>query len=298
MLAWNEKIVSLQRRNGRAVECGGLENRCTAMYRGFESLFLRGDEATEKSLLFFIHESAQILFNFVLSNIDSMENNNSLSNRYSHSEEVANTISHLIGAIMGISVCSFFLLKAYQSGDSLSIFSLYLYFFGVVSSYLASFLYHACPAKKENSKLLLRKFDHAAIYWHIAGSYTPIVLIAMYLNEAVIWAFAVFSFIWICAILGTILTFRKIKPHSYFKTACYVVMGLSILVAFKPLYESVGLKVVLFIIAEGLSYIIGAIFYSFKKTKYMHSVFHVFVVFGDVFHMLAVWNVIKMYLYS
>ena len=53
MLAWKEKIVSLQRRNGRAVECGGLENRCTAMYRGFESLFLRGTEVTNKSLLFF-----------------------------------------------------------------------------------------------------------------------------------------------------------------------------------------------------------------------------------------------------
>ena len=63
MLAWKEKIVSLQRRNGRAVECGGLENRCTAMYRGFESLFLRGTEVTNKSLLFFIHETSRNLTN-------------------------------------------------------------------------------------------------------------------------------------------------------------------------------------------------------------------------------------------
>ena len=70
-------------------------------------------------------------------------------------------------------------------------------------------------------------------------------------------------------------------------------MGLSILVAIKPLYESVGLRVVMLIVAEGISYIIGAVFYSFKKTKYMHTVFHVFVVLGDVFHMLAVWNVIS-----
>jgi hemolysin III len=70
-------------------------------------------------------------------------------------------------------------------------------------------------------------------------------------------------------------------------------MGLSILVAIKPFYESVGLKVVVLIVAEGISYIIGAVFYSFKKIKYMHSVFHVFVVLGDVFHMLAVWNVIS-----
>ena len=212
---------------------------------------------------------------------------------YSHSEEVANSISHVIGTIMGVAVCALFLSKAYQSGNTLSICSLWIYFFGVVSSYVASSVYHSCPLRKENYRLLFRKFDHAAIYWHIAGSYTPITLIAMYNHGSTNWSIGVTVFIWICAVSGTILTFRKMKPHSYFKTACYVLMGLSILVAIKPLYESVGLKVLLFIVAEGLSYIIGAVFYSFKKTKYMHSVFHVFVILGDVFHMIAVWNVIN-----
>ena len=216
-----------------------------------------------------------------------------IKNKYTHSEEVANAASHLVGTIMSIVVCSLFLHKAYQADNTLAIVSLWIYFFGVVSSYLASTIYHACPANKENSKYLLRKFDHAAIYWHIAGSYTPITLIAMYNHGATMWAVGIFIFVWICAIFGTALTFRKIKSHSYFKTACYVLMGLTILVAFKPLYDSVGLKVVLLIIAEGVSYIIGAVFYSFKKTKYMHFVFHVFVVLGDVFHMLAVWNVIS-----
>ncbi len=224
------------------------------------------------------------------------KNMTEIKNKYTHSEEVANSVSHLTGAIMSVVVCSLFLHKAYQTDNTLAIVSLWIYFFGVVSSYIASFVYHACSADKENSKYLLRKFDHAAIYWHIAGSYTPITLIAMYNHGATIWAIGVFVFIWISAILGTVLTFRKIKPHSYFKTACYVLMGVTILVAFKPLYDSVGLKVVLFIIAEGLAYIIGAVFYSFKKTKYMHSVFHVFVVLGDVFHMIAVWHVIGLYL--
>ncbi|MBR4156794.1 MAG: hemolysin III family protein [Bacteroidales bacterium] len=217
-------------------------------------------------------------------------------NKYSHSEEVANSGSHFLGTVMGVIVCSLFLSKAYQSGNALSICALWIYFFGVVSSYVASSVYHACPVRKEKARLLLRKFDHAAIYWHIAGSYTPITLIAMYNYGATTWAIGVTVFIWLSAILGTMLTFRKIKPHSYFKTACYVLMGLSILVAIKPLYDSVGLKVVLFIVAEGLSYIIGAVFYSFKKIKFMHSVFHVFVVLGDVFHMIAVWYVIGMYI--
>ena len=190
-----------------------------------------------------------------------------IKNKYTHSEEVANAMSHLVGTIMSIAVCSLFLHKAYQADNTLAIVSLWIYFFGVVSSYLASTIYHACPANKENSKYLLRKFDHAAIYWHIAGSYTPVTLIAMYSHGATMWATGIFIFIWACAVFGTALTFRKIKPHSYFKTACYVLMGLTILVAFKPLYDSVGLKVVLFIVAEGVSYIIGAVFYSFKKIK-------------------------------
>lgn len=227
-----------------------------------------------------------------------MDNKNSLTGRYSHSEEVANSVSHLVGTILGLIVCSVFVIKACQAGNSLSIFSLYIYAFGVLSSYIASTVYHACPEREEKSKLLLRKFDHAAIYWHIAGSYTPIALIAMYMNDMKIWAWGIFIFIWLCAILGTGLTFRKIKTHSYFKTACYVFMGLSILIAIKPLYECVGMKILLFIIAEGVSYIVGAVFYSFKKIKFTHTIFHVFVLFGDLFHMLAVWNILKMYLLS
>lgn len=221
-----------------------------------------------------------------------MEDNN--IKRYTHSEEVANATSHLLGTIMGIVVCSFFLLKASHSGV-LPIFSLSLYFFGVLSSYLASTLYHACPFSREKSKLLLRKFDHAAIYWHIAGSYSPVTLIALYEYGATNWAIVIFSLVWISAIVGTILTFRKMKSHSYLKTACYVIMGLSILIAFKPFYDSVGMKVVMLVILEGISYIVGAVLYSFKKIKYMHSVFHIFVILGDIFHMIAVWKILQIY---
>lgn len=221
---------------------------------------------------------------------------NNVSSRYTRSEEVANTVSHIIGVLMGLAVCAYFLVMACQSEKPLSVFSLTLYAFGVVSSYLASSTYHAWPERKEKSKLLLRKFDHAAIYWHIAGSYTPIVLIAMRLNGYENWAWGIFVFIWLCAALGTMLTFRKMKSYSHLKTACYVLMGLSILIAFKPFYESIGLKALLFILAEGVSYIVGAIFYSFKKIRFMHSVFHIFVLFGDVFHMIALWNVLQIYL--
>lgn len=223
-------------------------------------------------------------------------NDNDLRGRYTPSEEVANAMSHLIGLIMSLIVCAWFLSEAFHSADVVSIVSMSVYLFGVVSSYFASTLYHACPSRKERMKQNLRKFDHAAIYWHIAGSYTPITMIAMYGFGATGWAVSVTAFVWLCAVAGTFATFRKMKSHSYFKTLCYVMMGLFILVAIKPFYDSVGAKIVMLVIFEGISYIVGAILYSFKKIRYIHSVFHVFVLFGDLFHMLAVWKVLQMYL--
>jgi hemolysin III len=86
------------------------------------------------------------------------------------------------------------------------------------------------------------------------------------------------------------------KAQSYLETSCYVLMGLTVLVAFKPFYDSCGLAVVLWFAPEGIAYITGAVLYSFKKVKFMHSIFHVFVLFGDIFHMIATWKVIEMFI--
>lgn len=216
--------------------------------------------------------------------------------KYTFAEEMANSISHAIGVVLGVVVCVLFLVRGYQYGTTLEVLSLWLYLFGVVSSYLASTLYHSCPASKATIRARLRKFDHSAIYWHIAGSYSPITIIALYAAGATTWAWVIFGFVWLCAVVGTTLSFRKLKHHNYLETACYVLMGLTILVAFKPFYESVGLAVVLWVIAEGVSYIVGAVLYSFKNIRYMHSVFHLFVLLGDVFHMIAVYKVLQMFL--
>lgn len=216
--------------------------------------------------------------------------------KYTLGEEITNSISHGVGVVMGLVVCIFFLVWGYSGGSAIAIFSLWLYMFGVVCSYLASTLYHACPASKVERKALLRKFDHAAIYWHIAGSYSPITLIAMLSSGATVWAWAIFTFVWLSAIVGTALSFRKMKNYSFLETACYVLMGLSILVAFKPFYESVGLAVVLWVVAEGVSYIVGAVLYSLKRVRYMHSIFHGFVLLGDVFHIVALYKILDMFI--
>jgi hemolysin III len=170
-----------------------------------------------------------------------------------------------------------------------------LYLIGMTGSYLASTIYHAL---KEGSKWKrrFRKWDHAAIYWHIAGSYSPLTLIA--LREQGYWGWSLFAFVWLCAIAGTIVSFIRLKEHSNFETLCFVGMGLSILIAFKPLIDTVSTAAVVWIVAEGVCYITGAAFYSLNKKRYMHSVFHFFVLAGSICHIIAVWDVLLDYLYK
>lgn len=100
----------------------------------------------------------------------------------------------------------------------------------------------------------------------------------------------------LCAGWNDCQNFIRLKEHSNLETFCFVGMGLSVLVAFKPLVNSVPAAAFIWIVAEGVSYITGAVFYSLNKTKYMHSVFHFFVLAGSVCHIIAVWDVLMAYL--
>ena len=194
-----------------------------------------------------------------------------------------------MGVIFGI----IFLVWCFQADNNWARVGVILYLFGMLGSYVASTLYHSM---KHHSKWKerLRKWDHAAIYWHIAGSYSPLTLTA--LRDQGYWGWSLFIFVWSCAIAGTIVSFIRLKEHSNLETFCFIGMGLSVLVAFKPLMDSVSSAAVIWLIAEGVSYITGAVFYSFNKTKYMHSVFHFFVLAGSVCHIIAVWDVLMEYL--
>ena len=191
----------------------------------------------------------------------------------------------MLGVVFGI----IFLVWCFQADNNWARVGVILYLFGMLASYVASTLYHSIRHHSK-WKERLRKWDHAAIYWHIAGSYSPLTLTA--LRDQGYWGWSLFSLVWACAIAGTIISFVRLKEHSNVETFCFVGMGLSILVAFKPLMDSVSAAAVIWLIAEGVSYITGAVFYSFNKTKYMHSVFHFFVLAGSVCHIIAVWDVL------
>lgn len=210
--------------------------------------------------------------------------------RYTRREEHWNTWSHAAGIVLAVVVGIVFMVMAVRAADTWASVGVALYLAGMLGSYVASTVYHALPAASR-WKERLRRWDHAAIYWHIAGSYSPITLTA--LRSVGLWGWGLFVFVWLSAIAGTIVSFCRLKEHSNVETICFCLMGLSVLAAFKPLLSAVPLVAVNWIVAEGVCYLSGALFYSFgRRRRYMHSVFHFFVLAGSVCHIVAVWDVL------
>ncbi|HLP04761.1 MAG TPA: hemolysin III family protein [Paludibacter sp.] len=211
--------------------------------------------------------------------------------RYTAKEEIANTYTHAAGIVFGI-VAGFLLIqKAILSGNNWAIASDAAFIIFMITAYTSSTFYHA--ERNEQGKLLRRKFDHAAIYALIAGSYTPFTLVVLRQNGA--WGWSLFGVIWLAAILGISLSFMNLRKGSKLETICYVAMGWVVVIAFKPLVDSLSaaksMEVFWFLIGGGLFYTVGAILYMFKKIPYMHAIWHLFVLGGSVCHTLAIWKI-------
>lgn len=211
---------------------------------------------------------------------------------YSREEELLNAWSHAAGILLAIVTGVLFIIWCAGHSDGLAVWGVSLYLFGMLGSYVASTVYHALPIDNP-WKAHLRKWDHAAIYWHIAGSYSPLTLAIMWNQSA--WGLVLFIFVWACALLGSVMSFAAVKgKKSKLETVCYIAMGLCVLVAFRPLLSSAGIVAVAWIIAEGVCYITGALFYSLRR-KFMHSVFHFFVLAGSICHIIAIWQALMLY---
>lgn len=203
--------------------------------------------------------------------------------KYSPQEEMWNCIIH--GAGIALSLAGLVLLAVFSSihGDIWVIVSTIIFGISMTVLYTASTLYHAF--RNENIKRRLKKFDHISIYYLIAGTYTPFLLVS--LRGPTGWV--LFGIIWGLAVLGTIL---KLKTSSsgtkLWSVGLYLLMGWLIVFASKSLAVSVPDLGLTFLVLGGLFYTFGVLFYIWKSRKYTHAIWHFFVLAGTVMHFFAV----------
>ena len=202
---------------------------------------------------------------------------------YDPKEEKLNVLSHGIGLVL--SIVALVLLVVYSSleGGPWHIVSFSIYGVSLIVLYSASTLYHYVQSPKLRHKLNI--FDHASIYILIAGTYTPFTLVA--LNGWVGWT--IFGVSWGLALIGVVLKLFFIGRFDKISTIAYVLMGWLIVFAIKPLVNNLPLEGLLWLLAGGIFYTVGAVLYSIKSIKYNHAIFHIFVLLGSFSHFMAVF---------
>ena len=201
---------------------------------------------------------------------------------YSKEEERWNISTHAFGLVMSVAGIIPLTVKAVQ-GHSLKILIAFLiYWIGVSTMFLASTLYHSATDPVKRSRLNI--FDHSAIYLTIAGTYTPISLLVL----PPFCGITVLITVWLIAATGIILKFFFIGSFPRLSTVMYVLMGWVIVIAIKPLINSMSTAGLLWLLAGGVAYTIGAALYQVKGLKFNHAIFHLFVLLGAAFHYVVV----------
>jgi hemolysin III len=201
-------------------------------------------------------------------------------------EEIANAITHGLGALMAIAALIILTVFSALKGNTWHIVSFSVFGATLVTLYLASTLYHSLG--NEKVKVLFRKFDHMSIYLLIAGTYTPFCLTV--LNNWIGWT--LFGIVWGSALLGIVLKAFFTGKNERLSTLLYVLMGWVALIAIKPLFDSVTLTTFILLMTGGVFYTAGTYFFVKDRIKYFHSIWHLFVLAGSTFHFFAVLSLL------
>lgn len=211
-----------------------------------------------------------------------MSENN--SKRYSVGEEIANSIVSGIGTALAMAGLVFLIIAAVQRGDAWHVISVSIFGSTLIFSHLASTLYHSIAPPR--AKRVLQIIDHLAIYLLIAGTYTPFALV----NLRGPWGWSLFAAIWVLALLGLLIKLTPLDRIRGLSTGFYVAMGWVVVVAIKPLMEQVEAGGLWLLLAGGLCYTGGVLFYAWRSLKFGHAIWHVFVLAGSACHYFAVLN--------
>lgn len=198
-------------------------------------------------------------------------------------EEIANTVTHGIGVGFSITGLILLVVRAALYGSAWQVVSFSIYGASLILLYLASTLYHGFQSPRLKS--IFRIMDHTAIYLLIAGTYTPFLLVTLRGP----WGWTLFGIIWGLALGGIIFKLVFGTKYEMLSTIFYLLMGWVVIIAIKPLIDVLPTGGLVWLVAGGLAYSLGVIFYAWEKLPYNHAIWHGFVLAGSFFHFFAVF---------
>lgn len=204
--------------------------------------------------------------------------------KYTLGEELVNSITHGIGAGLGIAALVLCIVKSCSPLDGYKLASSIVFGLTTTLLYLMSCLYHALKVNK--AKRVFRVIDHCTIFLLIAGTYTPFTLITM----RGLTGWILFGIVWGAAILGIVLNAISLKRFAKMSVFCYIAMGWVVIFAIKQLVASIDSTGLMLLLMGGIAYTLGAVLYAVgSKKRYCHSVFHVFCLLGTALHFFAIY---------
>lgn len=202
--------------------------------------------------------------------------------RHPHLEEWLNALTHGIGAVVALGAAAVLITLASIYGDAWAVVGASVYGASLLLLYVASTLYHAISHVP--TKARLKVFDHCMIYVLIAGTYTPFTLTALRGP----WGWTLFGIIWSLALAGIVFKLYYTGRFHWLSTGIYIGMGWLVVVAFEPLMRSVPGSALAWLLAGGIAYTVGTVFYMSRRLPYAHAIWHGFVLAGSVCHFAAV----------
>ncbi|MBK6282845.1 MAG: hemolysin III family protein [Draconibacterium sp.] len=211
-----------------------------------------------------------------------MENQKKTYRKLTVKEEIFNSITHGVGVLLSIAALVILVVLAVGKGNTWHVVSFSIYGSTMVLLYLSSTLYHSFTAEKV--KNLFARFDHAAIFLLIAGTYTPFLLTA--LRGTFGWV--LFGIIWGVAVIGVVIRSIYLTRFRKLMVAIYLIMGWLFVVAVGPMIKNLPLTSMIFLLLGGIFYSVGVIFYVKRNLKYGHGIWHLFVLAGSIMHFFAV----------
>lgn len=193
-------------------------------------------------------------------------------------EESANSITHGAGAALSVAATAVLVTNAALHGSALKVVSFSVFGFSLCLLYTVSALYHGI--RKPAIKRIFHIFDHSAIFVLIAGTYTPVTLVAIQGG----WGWSLFGIAWGAALVGTVATLLFFEKARYFNIGLYIALGWLIVIAVPRLINLFSAAALIWLVLGGLCYTAGVLFYRADKMRYHHMIWHLFVIAGSVCH--------------